>query len=371
MRIKILPAAIFMCILSLSGLLFLSVRTEAKGYQDFNLVLPDGAGFPPLDLREINNINTQDVTLTYEIRKRGMAEAGNITQPVTLVGINSSYAHMIGLSVVEGSFISDAVWAMGSHYVVLNEPAAYQLFGSNRIIGNTVKLDGELWMVTGIVRDGKKKEGMAYVPAHAIAGAPEVLMAKASGGTGAVLSSLRSLGIYESNCRVIDVSAVALLFRQQFSVAVYIGIGLFSLLQAIKITNTLRGNLHVLRQRYKNMYLDELIQSSQRELKKLACQSMLTALSMTAFLLSARQILAIVLKWKHTGREITYLSDYFFQEKMQWLLRYLVSGPILFSVFMIAICMILIALIHPPCHHTPPENDASPRSLHIQCRHPD
>lgn len=340
MKNKRISALVVLCMLSLTGLLFFAIQAEKKQYQDLIIAVPDGSGFPSFDLSEINKIGNEEMAVTYDIRKRVTAETTNSKYPVTLIGTNSSYAEVAGLQTVTGSFWSTEAWNMRSRYVILNEPAAFQLFGSSNIIGNTVKLDGELWMVTGIVKDGNKKNKMAYVPASAITGSPEVLMAKTKGGTGAVLNSLSRLGIYESNSRVIDVSAVARLFWQQFCVSVYLTVILLSFIFSCKRIAVLGEHFGLIRLCYQIMYPDELIVKSRRELRQMACQGLLMLLSGMISLLLARRILQMALSWKDVGTEIKYLSDYFFQAKMQWLMRYWISGPILFSVFVITLFMI-------------------------------
>lgn len=341
MKNKRISALVFLCILSLAGLLFLAIQAEKKQYQDLIIAVPDGSGFPSLDLNKINEICNEEIAITYDIRKRVIAETTNSKHSVTLIGTNSSYAEVAGLQTVMGSFWSGEAWNMRSRYVILNEPTAFQLFGSSSIIGNTVKLDGELWMVTGIVKDGNKKNKMAYVPASAITGSPEVLMAKTEGGTGAVLNGLSRLGIYESNSRVIDVSAVALLFWQQFCVSVYLAIILLSCVFCCKRIALLGEHFGVIRLRYQIMYPDELIIKSRRELRQMACQGLSVLLSGMISLLLARQILQMALGWKDVGKEIKYLSDYFFQAKMQWLMRYWICGPVLFSVFAVTVFIIV------------------------------
>lgn len=341
MKNKGILALIFLCILSLAGLLFLAIQAEKKQYQDLMIAVPDGSGFPSFDLSEINEIGNEEIAVTYDIRKRVTAETTNSNHSVTLIGTNSSYAEVAGLQTVTGSFWSTAAWNMRSRYVILNEPAAFQLFGSSDIIGNTVKLDGELWMVTGVVKDGNKKNKVAYVPASAITGSPEVLMAKTEGGTGAVRNSLSRLGIYESNSRVIDVSAVALLFWQQFCVSVYLAIILLLVLFSCKRIALLGEHFGVIRLRCQIMYPEELIVKSRRELRQMVGQGLLVLLSGMLSLLLARQILQMALGWKDVGKEIKYLSDYFFQAKMQWLMRYWISGPVLFSVFVITMFLIV------------------------------
>jgi len=272
------------------------------------------------------------------------AEAANSTQPVTRIGTNSSYEEVMGLQVVEGKFISNETWSVGSRYVVLNEPAAFRLFGSSDIIGNTMKLNGEVWMVTGIVKDGKKKDMRVYVPSSAITGTPEALMAKTEEGMGAVRNSLRRLGIYEADCSVVDVMAVAQLFWQQFCVAIYFGIALLALLFNWVKISALRGYVELFKRRYKKLYLNELVVENRREFAQAASQGMLFLLGVLSFLMLIRQILKMALVWKDIAPEIKYLTDYFFQDKMMWLMRYLISGPILFSIFVIAMTVVFVSV---------------------------
>ena len=217
---KVLLAAFYIGILSLAGLLFLTVYADKRDYQELVLVVPDGTGLPILDLKEVNKLCTEELSITYDINKRVTAESANSERAVTLIGTNLSYADVMGLKLTAGSFWTEEAWSMASRYVVLNEPAAFQMFGSSSIIGNTVKFDGEVWLVTGVVKDGYKKKVMAYVPASAISGHPEALMVKTSGGNAAVLNSLNILDVYEGNCRAVDVEAVAGLFGQLFITAV-------------------------------------------------------------------------------------------------------------------------------------------------------
>lgn len=246
-----------------------------------------------------------------------------------------------GAAMISGGFWPNEAWNTGSRYIVLNEPMAFRLFGGGDITGNTVEIDGAIYLVTGVVLDGKKKEPAAYVPSSVLHESPEVLMVKTGEGSGAMISSLRRLGIYETNSRVIDVYAVSQIFWQLSLVSVCFII-------ALSVTLFIRSKLkelgilyNVLKQRYQTMYPAELIRESRRELKRIASLGSTVILGTTFLLLLARQILWMALGWKETMDDIKYLSDYFFQDKMQWLMRYLISGPVLFLVFMTAVFLML------------------------------
>lgn len=319
--------------------MFLTGYAEKKDYQGLVLVVPDGTGLPVLDLKEVNKLCTEELSISYEINKRVTAESANTTRAANLVGTNLSYVDVLDLKLTAGSFWSEESWMMASRYVVLNEPAAFQMFGSSSIIGNTVKFDGEVWLVTGVVNDGYKKKIMAYVPASAITGNPEALLAKTSGGTAAVLNHLSILDVYEGNCRAVDVEAVAGLFGQLFIAAVDLVIVLTAFIFICKKVSILKNDYGVLKLHYQIMYLDELAVKNRRKLGRMTLQGLQLIFSIMAVFFLARKILEMALGWKDIGSQIQYLTDYYFPVKMQWLMRYLVSGPVLFCSFVMALVM--------------------------------
>lgn len=339
MKSKGFTAAICIGILLLAGLLALTIYTEKKNYQDLVLIIPDGTGLPALDLKEVNRLGTEELSITYEINQRVTAESAHFTRAVTLTGTNINYADIMGLKLTAGSFWSAEAWTMGSRYVVLNEPAAFRLFGSSSIIGNTVKFDGGIWLVTGVVRDGNKKKEMAYVPASVMIGQPEVLLAKSSGGTAAVLNRLSSLDVYEGNCRAVDVGAVAGLFWQLLIAAVCCGTALAAMLLGRRQVSVLSADYGRLKIRYQTMYPEELVKKSRRELAQMVLWCLMLIFSIAVVFFTARQILSLILQWQEIGRQYQYITDYYFAAKMQWLVRCLVSGPILFSGFVANLVM--------------------------------
>ena len=339
MKNKMVLTLSFLCMLILAGLLFLAVCAQRKQYRDLTLVIPDGYAASSYNLHEIEKISDETVAVTYEIKKNAAAAALNSVHSVTLIGTNVSYHQVIGLEEVKGRFFTEADWKLGNHYAVLNETAAFRLFGSNDIIGNTVKLDGEIFLITGIVKDAKEDEAVVYVAASTISGKPRALMVKTKEGAGAVRNSLMQLAIFESNSKIIDLSAVSQSFWQQFITAVFAWGLLFTLGFAYRRLPKIKEHYTVMKLRYQTMYAKRLVKESRRELRGIACQGTLTVLSMAAFFLLSQRILRIILGWKDILEAFKYLSDYEFQEKLQWLIRYFYCGPVLFLLFFILLFM--------------------------------
>lgn len=344
MKNKMISVLGFICILMLVGLLFAGVCAGRKQYQDLILITPYGYGFPSVNAREINKMCNEDFAITYEIKRKATAETVNSEYPVTLIGTNVSYSRILGLKELSGSFFTEEAWNTGSRYAVLNENAAFRLFGGGSIIGNSVTLDGESYRITGIVKDEYNKAAMVYVPSSTMTGAPEVLMAKTAGGKGEVRTSLTKLNVYESNSRLIDLSALGESFGQFLIIAIFLSLSLVSLFVAYRGLIKLKEYYSVLKLRSQLMYMDQLMNEGRRELKGLVSQTGIIAGSFIIFCFLSQEILKRILEWKDILEDFKYLSDSYFLEKVQWLIRFFYCGPVLFFIFVFVLFVIVMLI---------------------------
>ncbi len=344
-RLKSVFALIFICALMVIGLLILTVFAKRKQYEDLMLVVPYGYGNPSYDIREIEQLCEEDFGVTYEIRRRAAAETGNSKIPVSMIGTNISYSQVFGLRNVAGSFFTEEAWNMESRYAVLNETAAYSLFGGSNIIGNTVKLDGEVFMVTGVVKDNNRKKEVVYVPSGVMPGSPEVLMIKSGSGIGEVRNSMAQLGGYESNSRVLDLFTISRSFENQLTAAAFLCLSVWTLFFAYKGVVKIVHYFFVIKLRSKKWYLNQLVNESRVELKRIAVWTAVTGICGLIFLFLAGRILRLALEWESILKEFRYMSDFFTQEKEQWLIRWFYCGPVLFLIFLVVLLLIVVIMM--------------------------
>ena len=322
---------LFISGLILAGQLALAVYAEQMQYHDLMMVIPYGTGISSYDVKAIRKVTGASLDVTYEAKKRALAEVvGAGSYPVTLIGTNSSYCGVMGVRISEGSFFMEEAVRAGSRYAVLNEKAAFELFGSRNIIGNTILLDGEIFVITGIVENEIKKEAAVYVPSTTITAPVPVLMVKTKAAPESVRSDLMPLGVYETNSRVVDIHAVARSFWQQLLVGIGLYCALFLMLLTYRRVHIIRGCCLELKRRLEVMYPGQLMAVSRKVLLMLAGHVLIVAAEVGTLLFLLRHLLKIVLGWKDILQQYRYLSDYFFQGKVQWLVRYFYCGTTLF-----------------------------------------
>lgn len=98
-----------------------------------------------------------NMAISYTYKEAVTIEGMGKQQKAVAIETNSDYKRVYGLSMEEGNFFNES--GCQSEDVVLNETLAFQLFGSNQIIGEEVKVNGKSFKVLGIARDKGKNEG--------------------------------------------------------------------------------------------------------------------------------------------------------------------------------------------------------------------
>jgi hypothetical protein len=161
--------------------------------------------------------------LTYEIPVPERAALPYAEYPVLLVGTNHAYPALLGFPLTEGAFFSQAAWKGRQRHAVLNETAAVAIFGSTRIVGERLRIRGETWLVTGLIRDGDEEECRIYVPSS-IRGGPVrsllALMDPAGDITEAYArDALAGLGVRDEGFVFFNLEAQARLFGERAEAA--------------------------------------------------------------------------------------------------------------------------------------------------------
>ncbi|MDR0312377.1 MAG: ABC transporter permease [Treponema sp.] len=215
MKIKIALIAVFLLLLSVAGpfiIYYLSIEKKS-----LFLVLPNELGSPRLNINNIEDFCETDFLLTYEIPASERVSLPQGDYPVTLIGTNSSYPSIMGLSMLEGAFFTKQAWTGKQRHAVLNEEAAFAIFGSSQVVNNRFRIRNDTWLVTGVIQNGDDDKAKIYVPSSVRGGEANALALVTSSrldGT-YVKNSLKSLGIQGSSFDFIDFSARTRLFFER------------------------------------------------------------------------------------------------------------------------------------------------------------
>ncbi|GHU01385.1 hypothetical protein FACS1894147_01120 [Spirochaetia bacterium] len=343
MRINLFTAAALL----FPAALFIPVFIAGKAdYSGLLLVVPAEVASPSLDIQKIEELCEDEFLLCYEIPKAAKASFPNALSQtehaVTLVGVNSSYPHIMGLYPAEGSFFSKQAWDEKKRHAVLNEQAAFTIFGSIKITGSLIKTAGEIWVVSGVIRDGDDDHCRIYVPSSVQGGEAVSLMALLDIRRGITESyakdMLKSLGLQEDAFTWYNLETQTSLLLERALAAWGIILLLIFLYVIPRLGKKCAALLSVLREDLKTFYIKELLTVRGARLLKMAILFLALAVSAAAALFLARKMLSLCITWQ----DIPRLSD-LNRDVFSWKLGRLICADEVSRVLFI-ISLVLIAL---------------------------
>ena len=189
---------------------------------------------------QLNQSIENEFPLTYEIIGSEQISLSYAEFQVTQIETNSNYPHILGLTMSEGSFFSAQAWKGKQRHAVLNEKAAFTIFGSYKIIGSRFKMRDDTWLITGVISDGDKDNSRVYIPSSIQGGEIEELALKSTGGLNEALikNSVKNLGIQEKNFIFINFGTQYSLLWERIKVILllFLGLLLLSFLQPLIIS---------------------------------------------------------------------------------------------------------------------------------------
>jgi len=349
--------------LAISALLFsalyaLSVMAGAQGYANLLMASGSSAG-PGLSVEQLENWNgrgyyneegdflREECLLTYEIPRTAAVSVNNNRHSVTLTGTNPYYPGMMGYPLKDGGFFTASTMNAKSKHAVLNETAAFALFGSRSLSGGTLRIDGDLWQIVGVIGDHDGERPVLYIPATVYGGtASSVIALMDETFTEArVKNSLKSIGIHDNNFDFLNFSRVSAGYAERFAVALKaalfaaIGFGVVAIFKAV------RGKLRFYRQELRDWYLSELILRYRAGLMLTLGGVLLLAGGIGAMLTLSLQVLETSLRLSDIAPMAAGLAEGDFGRKASWLLGYQTPGLILFVACLcsVAVCAAVAA----------------------------
>lgn len=334
MKIRTNTVLIVIAVLLLAALLVMSLLAGQEKYRNLLLVTPSTFGTPGQNPEKLEEFSEEEFLLTYEIRQALMAQAINSKHPVTLMGTNQNYANIMGYLPLDGGFFTKSAWDAKNKHAVLNETAAFQIFGSNRISGSTLKLDGEPWIITGVIQDKDMENAKIYAPSSVTGGQAQSLMVLMDDGgisEAYVKNALKSVGIHENNYDFLSLSKSASAFDERFSVAWKSSLFVAILLFVIKAGGGLIENLRFYRKRMSEIYFRELFVYHGADFVKTIAGLVFFTSGIVVILLLSLQILETCLTWQEIVPITGELTAGDFGGRLVWLRDYHWIGIALFA----------------------------------------
>lgn len=352
MKNKILVLLMITSFVLLSALLGISIFIGREQNGNLLMAKPMEYVIPAYTYQKVEELCEKEFLLTYETRKQTKVQAIQSEHTVIFIGTNSCYPQIMNFLMVDGSFFTKSAWKAGNRHVVLNETAAFQLFGSVCPSGNRIKTAGETWIVTGVIEDHDEENANLYIPSSIGDTQIGALLVLMSGGIGKeyVKNKLKQLDIYDTQYEITDLSAYSDAFIQRFRAALKIAL-------CIMIISFICYGIALLRQYFfdykikmERYYFHELFKKYEREFMKMA-GIILSIFVGTAVLLDLSvQILAACLSWQELS--LSALKTEEFVGKMLLQRNCYIAANLLFYLLMAVYAFILIMVLFFRDRHT-------------------
>lgn len=114
---------------------------------------------------DISIVEDNDVSFTYTKYLYPEISNGFRAEEATVIATNDNYAYFSRMQIRSGAFFNSVHENRKMAVAVLNEAAAYQMFGNYDCIGESIYLNQNAFVVVGIIKEsGNVDESKIYVP---------------------------------------------------------------------------------------------------------------------------------------------------------------------------------------------------------------
>jgi hypothetical protein len=345
LRVKVTVALGLVLILCLAGLCVPAYLAKWGG--DLLLILPVELGSPKIDINRIEDFIEDEFPLTYEIPGSDRVSLSNGEYPVTLIGTNPGYSRVLGLPIIEGSFFSARDWEGKRRQAVLNEKAAFDIFGSSNIVGNRFKIRNENWLVAGVIDDGDDEHSRLYVPSSIRGGGADALMVLTASSAGIdeayIKSSLKTLGIQERAYNFFNFGTIANLLWERAAIIPLLFFALFFLSLLRPLAFKFMAAFAVLKKELKRRYPEQIF----CENRKIIIKPVLCAIGLALFPVSSLflflRLASICLPWQDIPSP-AFINRELFYPHLQRLCDYELASRLLFFVSLAVLGGLIVSI---------------------------
>lgn len=345
MKNKILVLLMITSFVLLSALLGISIFIGREQHGNLLMAKPMEYVIPAYTYQKVEELCEDEFLITYETRKQAKVQAIQSEHMVVLISTNSCYPQIMNFLMVDGSFFTKSAWKAGNRHVVLNETAAFQLFGSVCPSGNRIKTAGETWIVTGVIEDHDEENANLYIPSSIGDTQIGALMVLMSSGIGKeyVKSKLKQLDIYDTQYEITDLSAYSDALIQRFWVALKIAL-------CIVMISFICFGMAILRQYFfdfkikmERNYVHELIKKYDREFIKVAGIILSIFAGTVMLLVLSVQILADCLSWQELSLSALKTEE-FAGIMLQQRGCYIAANSLFYLLLVVYACILIMVL---------------------------
>jgi hypothetical protein len=334
-------------------LLALAVLAGRGGYDGRLLISPLDLHSPQFSVRSVERFCKDAFLMTYMIEipvsvMRGTLEQIEQTEQIekqgTAIATNSHYPLIMGYRMIRGAFFTARAWDNGERHAVLNEAAAWALFGSTAIAGKSIAINGERFLVTGAI-DDESDEEIIYLPSSVedssgterTASSFMALLSAERGVTKAYAEhALKALGIQAAHFSVTGVSDIERMYWERLRTSLKALYCAAFFVAAYGAWLRCKGVARRYKSWMRRYYLPELLYKNRAALIKIAARGILFCIAASAALWFMPHILTAFLNGR--GSISAVFTDDCFSRKTALLRIFYLPDTAAFAASLVFIC---------------------------------
>lgn len=329
--------------------LCISLFLEEKGLENYFMAIPKHSNVVGVNVDKIEDLNEENFLISYEIKKEESIKALNSKHDVLLIGTNYVYPYITGYAFAEGSFFTQSSQEQKIRTVVLNELAAYELFGNYDIAGNNIILQGKFYTVTGVIKDEDSENKNVYVPITLLNSRPTAFITYIDLENGIteeyIKNELKELDITESNYYFLNFEKISKTIHEQ-TLILFLAIILvvFSIILKYSIRN-----FKILYEAFKGLltqnYFQEILIKKPRFIYKMFRSLLCIVFCIFGLLIIAYNIFKIYINWNVDLEELIEINLDYFVSQIQVIQHVFIFSTIAFVSFIIVLIIFIVLML--------------------------
>ena len=292
-----------LCLVTIAALVIFMAWAwfEVYSSSDKLVILTPKDGASGASYNALEKINMEKIMLTYESRSEKTVSYAGANYSAAVKGTNHTYPYVCGFNPGESGFFTETDLEDNRRKAVLNKTAAFNIFGSIDISGLELRIDGEEYIVSGVLYDNDEDNNNIYVPAGLLSLKPEMIIFRIQESAGATkefaLNELKNAGVSENNYNVFDLAGTERFFAGKIKLAFYAALCSLLFVLAALIKDRLVESAVLFRRLLKYEYAKDIIAREKLTHIKVCLYILAAAAVLAVFLYSLLEITNLLMAW--------------------------------------------------------------------------
>jgi len=325
----------------------LTVILDQKGLKNQLIVVPKFHTDVKVNVEKVEQLNENNFLLTYEVIKEGSIKFLNSRYNVFIKGTNYTYPHITGYSFAKGGFFTKSAQDQKKRSVVLNELAAFEIFGNNNIIGEKILLYDEPYTIVGVINDQDTENKNVYIPVTILSDSPTTVLTFIDSDNEItkeyIKNELKEIDVTDTSHDFINFAEIRSIIRERTMISVLL-VSFTILIFILKVnTKKLINSYRDLKNLLMQHYFKDILRKKPDIIYGLLIRSFYIVFCLSTLSLIANNIFKMCINWNVDTSVLMKLNYESFIDKIQFIQYAYIFSTIAFVSFIIILVLLFIS----------------------------